>query len=69
MRTFLPVVVFVGGLIYLAAQFPGRYWSYQICRNAWGLCDEPQWIPIVIGSALVVAYLCERRSRRGFSRD
>ena len=69
MRMFLPVVVFVGGLIYLAAQFPGRGWSYEVCRNAWGLCNEPQWIPIVIGAALVAGFVAERRGRGNASRD
>jgi hypothetical protein len=63
MRVFLPVVVLVAGLIYLAAQLPGYYWSYQICRSAWGLCQEPQWIPLVIGAALVAGFVSERRNR------
>ena len=64
MNIFVPIVVCVGGLIYLAAQFPGRTWSYQVCTNAWGLCENAQWIPVVIGTALIVAFLAERDNRR-----
>jgi hypothetical protein len=64
MNVFLPVVVCVSGLIYLAALFPGRYWAYQVCANAWGLCENAQWIPVVIGTALIVGFLAEREKRR-----
>jgi len=64
MNIFIPLVVCVSGLIYMAAQFPGRFWSYQICANAWGLCENAQWIPLVLGSALIVGFLTEREKRR-----
>jgi hypothetical protein len=60
MNVFMPVLVCVSGLVYLAAQFPGRNWSYQVCTNAWGLCDNAHWIPVVIGIALIVGFLSER---------
>jgi hypothetical protein len=64
MNVFIPLTVCVAGLIYLAAQFPGRYWAYQVCANAWGLCENAHWLPVVIGSALIVGFLTEREGRR-----
>ena len=64
MQVFIPLVVCVAGLIYAAAQFPGRTWSYQVCVNAWGLCDNAQWIPVVIATALIVGFLAEREKGR-----
>ncbi len=63
MQVFIPLVICVSGLIYAAAQFPGRTWSYQVCINAWGLCETPV-DPVVIGTALIVGFLAEREKGR-----
>ncbi len=30
-------------------------WAYQICANAFGLCDRPLWLGIIVAAAAVVA--------------
>ncbi len=57
-RAFCLLLLGLNGAV-LAASYirPSYYWSYEVCRNAFGMCDHP-WalaLAIVTSAGLFVA--------------
>jgi hypothetical protein len=44
------------GVFYLASatQHWGWTWSYQVCRQGMILCDNPHWVLIAAGAAIII---------------
>ena len=52
------VIVAAGATFFASLLKHQSHWAYQICTNAYGLCDHRLWIgAIVAGAAFVVLAL------------
>ena len=44
MKVFCLVLLGLNGSVLAASYIRTSYWSYEVCRNAFGMCDYP-WVP------------------------
>jgi len=48
MKAFCLLLLGLSGLILIASYSQPEYWSHAVCRNAFGLCDYPLLVALLI---------------------
>lgn len=52
------LVIPAAGAIFVASLLKfQKQWAYQVCTSAYGLCEHPWWLGIIVAAAAFVVFV------------